>query len=465
MAWCYLHRRLTGQWSLYFKKHHKAVERLNKKLHGHRVFLNAKFATIKPDIEKERALGVEYQACSACGFNSARVDEVSDPVFVVECRVCGTRETVLRVECPTCGNSSDIDDLEETGHGLNCGFAEIILRCNVYKYVTYNSLKMRKYAYHVQPANTLSFCLTIDGRHSCHMGEGKEFFVETTSTCANCHRGHQRGSQSGHRPGIGDLQADGPAVARAVSGAAVGGTGKGRSASRASPRYPGKEGAGRRRSDAAHQAAGATHWSVRTMAGAQGISRKRSADLEAAQSQAPSRQDLQAQPRQALRREAPRCRRPLSQSAGQIPGAVRRREKPNPSPRSHPARLPMKKGRCGTMTHDYKRNGTTTLFAALSMLDGKVIGDCMPRHRHQEFIRFLKKIDAETPAELDLHLIVDNYGDPQASAGEVLAPATSTLPSALHPDVEFLVEPGGAVVPRNHRQAHPPRQSSKACPS
>jgi transposase len=72
--------------------------------------------------------------------------------------------------------------------------------------------------------------------------------------------------------------------------------------------------------------------------------------------------------------------------------------------------LPMKKGRCGTMTHDYRRHGTTTLFAALSMLDGTVIGDCMPRHRHQEFIRFLKKIDAETPAELDLHLIVDNYG-------------------------------------------------------
>jgi transposase len=72
--------------------------------------------------------------------------------------------------------------------------------------------------------------------------------------------------------------------------------------------------------------------------------------------------------------------------------------------------LPIKKGRCGTMTHDYKRNGTTTLFAALSMLDGKVIGDCMPRHRHQEFIRFLKKIDGETPAGLDLHLIVDNYG-------------------------------------------------------
>ena len=72
--------------------------------------------------------------------------------------------------------------------------------------------------------------------------------------------------------------------------------------------------------------------------------------------------------------------------------------------------LPMKKGRCGTLTHDYKRHGTTTLFAALSMLDGTVIGDCMPRHRHQEFIRFLKKIDGDTPRDLDLHLIVDNYG-------------------------------------------------------
>jgi transposase len=71
--------------------------------------------------------------------------------------------------------------------------------------------------------------------------------------------------------------------------------------------------------------------------------------------------------------------------------------------------LPMKKGRAGTMTHDYKRNGTTTLFAALSMLDGKVIGACLPRHRHREFLRFLRLIDQQTPADLDLHLIVDNY--------------------------------------------------------
>ena len=70
---------------------------------------------------------------------------------------------------------------------------------------------------------------------------------------------------------------------------------------------------------------------------------------------------------------------------------------------------PIYPGRCATMTHDYKRNGTTTLFAALEMLEGRLIAQCMPRHRHQEFIKFLKQIDGETPQELDLHLIVDNY--------------------------------------------------------
>jgi transposase len=72
--------------------------------------------------------------------------------------------------------------------------------------------------------------------------------------------------------------------------------------------------------------------------------------------------------------------------------------------------LPMKRGRAATMTHDYKRNATTTLFAALDMLDGTVVGECMPRHRHQEFLRFLRRLDREFPTTLDLHLIVDNYG-------------------------------------------------------
>jgi transposase len=71
--------------------------------------------------------------------------------------------------------------------------------------------------------------------------------------------------------------------------------------------------------------------------------------------------------------------------------------------------LPMKKGRAGTMTHDYKRNGTTTLFAALNVLTGVVIGQCLPRHRHEEFLKFLKKIDREVPKVLTVHMILDNY--------------------------------------------------------
>ena len=72
--------------------------------------------------------------------------------------------------------------------------------------------------------------------------------------------------------------------------------------------------------------------------------------------------------------------------------------------------LPLKPGRCGTFTHDYQRHGTTTLFAALQVVEGRVIGECYPRHRHQEFLRFLRRLDQEFPADKTLHLILDNYG-------------------------------------------------------
>lgn len=71
--------------------------------------------------------------------------------------------------------------------------------------------------------------------------------------------------------------------------------------------------------------------------------------------------------------------------------------------------LPLFPGRLKTMTHDYKRNGTTTLFAAIELAQGRIIAECQPRHRHQEWLKFLKQIDAQTPPKLDLHLIVDNY--------------------------------------------------------
>jgi transposase len=71
--------------------------------------------------------------------------------------------------------------------------------------------------------------------------------------------------------------------------------------------------------------------------------------------------------------------------------------------------LPLKKGRCGTMTHDYKRNGTTTLFAALNTLDGTVIADTMPKHRHQEWLKFLKQIYRLVTKDKEIHIICDNY--------------------------------------------------------
>ncbi len=96
--------------------------------------------------------------------------------------------------------------------------------------------------------------------------------------------------------------------------------------------------------------------------------------------------------------------------------------------------LPMKKGRAGTLTHDYKRHGTTTLFAALNVLDGTVIGQNMQRHRHQEFIRFLNRIEREVPRNKAIHVILDNYaahkkdkvrnGSPDTRAGL----STSHLP-------------------------------------
>ncbi len=71
--------------------------------------------------------------------------------------------------------------------------------------------------------------------------------------------------------------------------------------------------------------------------------------------------------------------------------------------------LPMKKGRCGTMTHDYTRNGTTSLFAAMNVRDGTIISECHPRHRHQEWLKFLKLIESQVPADQEIHLICDNY--------------------------------------------------------
>ncbi len=95
--------------------------------------------------------------------------------------------------------------------------------------------------------------------------------------------------------------------------------------------------------------------------------------------------------------------------------------------------LPLKKGRAQTMTHDYKRHGTTTLFAALNTLDGTVMATCMERHRHQEWLKFLRWIDHQTPTDKQLHLIVDNYATHKHSAVQRWA--------ARHPRFHFHFTP------------------------
>jgi len=106
--------------------------------------------------------------------------------------------------------------------------------------------------------------------------------------------------------------------------------------------------------------------------------------------------------------------------------------------------LPLKKGRCGTMTHDYMRNGATTLFAALNVLDGKVIGECHGRHRHQEWLKFLRRLDDGFPPQLKLHLVMDNYG--QRAARASVAEDASSLCASPCADQFKLAEFGGALV-------------------
>ena len=102
----------------------------------------------------------------------------------------------------------------------------------------------------------------------------------------------------------------------------------------------------------------------------------------------------------------------------------------------------MKKGRAGTMTHDYKRNGTTTLFAALNLLDGSVTGQCMQRHRYQQFIRFLNRIERDVPAGKLIHVILDNYATHKHPKGPRPARAPQALGLPLHAGLSLVAECG-----------------------
>src|SRR5438477_11287035 len=157
--------------------------------------------------------------------------------------------------------------------------------------------------------------------------------------------------------------------------------------------------------------AGMTHWSCRTMAQSQGVSKSTVNYIWQAHNLKPHLVEtfkLSRDPK-FLEKLTDVVGLYLNPTQQAIVLCVDEKSPIQALDRTQPG-LPIKKGRCGTMTHDYKRNGTTTLFAALDVLDGKVIGRCMQRHRHQEFIRFLNAIEAEIPAGKIIHVILDNYG-------------------------------------------------------
>ena len=156
---------------------------------------------------------------------------------------------------------------------------------------------------------------------------------------------------------------------------------------------------------------GMTHWSCRTLAQTQGVSKSTISNIWQAHNLKPHRVKsfkLSRDPK-FLAKMTDVIGLYLNPPQEAIVLCVDEKSQIQALDRTQPG-LPMKKGRCGTMTHDYKRNRTTTLFAALETLQGKVVGQCYERHRHQEFLKFLRTLDQEFPGKVPLHLVMDNYG-------------------------------------------------------
>ena len=156
---------------------------------------------------------------------------------------------------------------------------------------------------------------------------------------------------------------------------------------------------------------GMTHWSCRTMAQSQGISKSTISTIWQAHNLKPHRAEtfkLSRDPK-FMEKMTDVVGLYLNPPQEAIVLCVDEKSQIRALDRTQPG-LPIKKGRCGTMTHDHKRNGTTTLFAALEILQGKVIGQCYQRHRYQDFLKFLRTVDKEFPGKVPLHLIMDNYG-------------------------------------------------------
>ena len=156
---------------------------------------------------------------------------------------------------------------------------------------------------------------------------------------------------------------------------------------------------------------GATHWSTRTMAQAQGVSHATVQRIWDAHGLQPHRVETfkLSRDKHFVEKFTDVVGVYLNPPDKAVVLCVDEKSQIQALDRTQPG-LPLKKGRCGTMTHDYKRNGTTTLFAALNTLEGSVIGTCFPRHRNIEFRKFLRQIDESIPVELNIHMILDNYG-------------------------------------------------------
>ncbi len=156
---------------------------------------------------------------------------------------------------------------------------------------------------------------------------------------------------------------------------------------------------------------GATHWSTRTMAKAEGVSPATVQRIWDAHGLQPHRVETfkLSRDKRFVEKLTDVVGVYLNPPDKAVVLCVDEKSQIQALDRTQPG-LPLKKGRCGTMTHDYKRNGTTTLFAALNTLEGTVIGTCYPRHRNIEFRHFLRQIDRQIPPSLDVHLILDNYG-------------------------------------------------------
>src|SRR5712675_1640429 len=157
--------------------------------------------------------------------------------------------------------------------------------------------------------------------------------------------------------------------------------------------------------------AGMTHWSCRTMAQSQGVSKSTINNIWRSHNLKPHRVKTFKLSRDAkfLEKLTDVVGLYLNPPQQAIVLCVDEKSQIQALDRTQPG-LPLKKGRCGTMTHDYKRNGTARLFAALEILQGRVIGQCYERHRHQELLKILRRLDQEFPGEIRLHLVMDNYG-------------------------------------------------------